>query len=142
VNDNDLMERLTAIVNRTVAINQLAQPVTPYAGTSGWSGSETSRERAIRNDADGTTARNQKTALYWLAENAYHGMTWKDLSDRTGMHHGTSSGVLSVLHKAGVIVRLTDKRDRCAIYVLPENVDGRTVSIQKPKCCKNCGAEQ
>ena len=134
--NTDLQDRLSKIISE-----KMTDPITPYAGNSGWSGSETSRERAIRNDADGTTARNQKTALHWLAENGYHGMTWKDLSDRTGMHHGTSSGVLSVLHKAGIIMRLTDKRNRCAIYVLPENVNGRKISIQKTKCCKNCGAE-
>ena len=134
--NTDLQDRLSKIISEKVT-----DPITPYAGNSGWSGSETSRERVIRNDADGTTAHNQKTALHWLAENGYHGMTWKDLSDRTGMHHGTSSGVLSVLHKAGIIMRLTDKRNRCAIYVLPENVNGRKISIRKTKCCKNCGAE-
>jgi DNA-binding MarR family transcriptional regulator len=141
VNDNELFERLTAIVDRAAAARASVQSITPYAGTSGWSGSDTSKERAIRNDADGTTARNQKTALYWLEENRVHGMTWKDLSNRTEMHHGTASGVLSVLHKAGVIVRLKETRDRCAIYVLPEYTENRAIAIQKIKCCKNCGAE-
>jgi hypothetical protein len=33
--------------------------------------------------------------------------------------------VLSDLHKAGRIARLTEERNRCKVYVLPEYVNGR-----------------
>jgi hypothetical protein len=38
-------------------------PLTPYAGTSGWSGSAASRDRAVNEDNDGTTSARQKEAL-------------------------------------------------------------------------------
>jgi hypothetical protein len=44
------------------------------------------------------------------------------------MHHGQASGALSVLHKEGRIARLTERRNRCAVYVLPEYVQGRETS--------------
>lgn len=120
----------------------IEQPILPYAGTSGWSGSETSKQRAVQNDKDGSTGRNQRRAWWHVNGQGSFGITWKELSLETGWHHGTASGVLSVLDKAGKIVRLTDRRNRCAIYVLPENVFGRTVSVRKIKTCKNCGHEQ
>lgn len=109
-------------------------PVLPYAGTSGWSGSATSHDRADREDHDGTTPYRQRYVIALLrgrhANGAAtwgrdEGVTWKELADGTGWHHGQASGVLSVLHKTGRIARLTERRNRCAIYVLPEYVQGR-----------------
>lgn len=118
------------------------QPVLPYGGTtqprnSGYAaGADTSRDRALTADADGTTTRRQRSALAvlsdrWLHEHGGgyigldHGTTWKELATFYGWHHGQASGVLSVLHKAGKIARLTERRNRCAVYVLPEYVNGR-----------------
>lgn len=117
----------------------LELPLTPYAGTSGWSGSQTSRERATRNDHDGTTKNNQSIGLKLVLAQDYQGLTWKELSDLTGWHHGTASGVLSVLHKAGYIERLTDRRNRCAIYVGLNFTGGRNTAKAKVKTCKHCG---
>lgn len=100
-------------------------PVTPYAGTSGWSGSATSQERALRDDEDGTTTVRQRAALSTLAHWASTGRTWKELADSMGWHHGQASGVLSVLHKDGRVARLTERRQRCQVYVLPEHVGDR-----------------
>ena len=118
------------------------QPILPYAGTSGWSGSQTSKDRAVRNDKDGTTSRNQIETYWRVNASAEEGLTWKELSDATGWHHGTASGVLSVLHKAERIVRLKETRNRCAVYVVIDEVHEREVVERKIKCCKNCGAEQ
>jgi DNA-binding MarR family transcriptional regulator len=94
-------------------------PLLPYAGTSGWSGSDTSEERARTADTDGTTPRRQGQALASLRLAGGRGLTWKELADARGWHHGTASGVLSVLHKEGRIVRLRDeRRQRSAVYVL------------------------
>lgn len=97
----------------------------PYAGTSGHSGGATSAERAAREDSDGTTAGRQhetlKTLAYWEA----NGITWKELAGENNWHHGQSSSVLSVLHKVGKIARLTERRQKCFVYVLPEYVNGR-----------------
>lgn len=118
-------------------------PATPYAGTSGWSGSDTSRERALNADASGVTSLRQQQALTYLEGVGAVGTTWKELSNATGWHHGTSSGTLSVLHKEGMIVRLAQVRDRCKVYVLPIYVNGRRTEAQgRPKDlhqCPSCG---
>lgn len=113
----------------------------PYAGTSGWSGTETSKERAITNDSKGKTARNQRYTLECLYIAGATGLTWKELSETTGWHHGTSSGVLSVLHKDEQIYRLKESRNRCRVYVYPDYLNGREHDMQgrKPKECPNCG---
>ena len=114
--------------------------VLPFAGTSGWSGSDSSRDRAKQQDSDGTTANRQTLTLRVLwEESKYDGITWAELTERTGWHHGSSSGVLSVLHKEGLIVRLRERRNKCAVYVAPVFVNGREISERKVKTCKNCG---
>lgn len=98
----------------------------PYAGTSGHSGSDTSRERAERQDSTGTTADRQGQVLaLLLLPPRIHGVTVKELREDLGWHHGQASSVLSCLHKDGKIARLTERRDRCLVYVLPEYVNGR-----------------
>lgn len=119
--------------------NWLKLPLMPYAGTSGWSGSESSRMRAIEEDKNGTTANRQQETLNYLFDSGVIGMTWKELSDQTGWHHGSASGVLSVLHKEGLIVRLQEKRNRCAIYVQERYVKGRQLSDRSVRRCENCG---
>lgn len=107
-------------------------PVLPYGGTSGWSGSETSRERATNADKSGVTGINQKRTLLMLRLAQDKGMTWNELADVFGWHHGTASGALSVLHKAGEIARLKERRNKCAIYVALEYVNGRETQAHKP----------
>ena len=58
-------------------------------------------------------------------------MTWKDLSEVTGWHHGTASGALSVLHKVDRICRLSESRNRCKIYVLEEFVNERATEAHR-----------
>jgi hypothetical protein len=79
--------------------------------------------------------------LTLLANSGYSGMTWKELADATGWHHGTSSGVLSVLHKADRILRLNESRNRCKVYVLDFYLEGRDVENhgRKVRPCANCG---
>jgi hypothetical protein len=116
-------------------------PSLPYAGTSGWSGTDTSKERAVTADKNGKTKEQQRTTEILLDFNEDYGLTWKELSLHTGWHHGTASGVLSVLHKAGKIARLTERRGRCRVYVHPHYINGRETDSQgrKPKPCPNCG---
>lgn len=123
-------------------MNDIDLGLLPYAGTSGWSGSDTSKERAEWNDNSGVTSRNHKTALELLHFKKADGLTWAELAAITQWHHGTSSGVLSVLHKEGVIARLSEvRRNRCKVYVHPDYVLGRTTDAhgRKPKECPNCG---
>lgn len=101
------------------------RPALPYAGTSGWSGSSTSRQRALEADESGVTAARQRNVVAFLHGVGTWGATWSDIAAALNVHHGSASGVLSVLHKTGRIMRLTETRDRCKIYVLPDYVNGR-----------------
>lgn len=107
-------------------------PALPYGGTSGWSGSDTSMERAIEADRSGKTSKRQMLVIEYLQQRKRDGLTWKELSDLTGWHHGTASGALSVLHKAKIIDRLSQTRNRCQIYVLPDFVEGRVTHHYRP----------
>lgn len=111
---------------------QIVEPITPYAGTSGWSGSTTSKERAERQDNDGTTSKRQQAVLNALADSGEAGATWNELGALLGLHHGAVSGVLSNLHRERVISRLTDRRGRSQIYILPQYVAGREVEAFRP----------
>lgn len=93
--------------------------------TGGWSGSDTSHERARHERATGALRRRQTAALAMLADEKEHGATWREVAAAIGAHHGSASGVLSNLHKAGRIARLSEKRKRCKVYVLPDYVAGR-----------------
>ena len=119
--------------------NNLELPLTPYAGTSGWSGTQTSQDRAVQEDSDGTTKGRQNVTLMMINASKTYGMTWKELADETGWHHGQASGVLSVLHKEGLIERLVERRGKCAIYIGLHSVNGRKTSVRKIKTCKHCG---
>ena len=120
----------------------LELPLTPYAGTSGWRGSEASRERVFIDDANGTTSLRQRVALKRVWDQEFRGLTWKELSEIENIHAGQSSGVLSVLHKEGFIVRLKEKRNRCSIYVAPDYIRGREISERKSQdTCKHCGGK-
>jgi len=103
-----------------------ADTVFPYAGTSGWSGSDTSRARAVNADLKGNTAKRQLATQGALLNAGELGLTVHELDAMFEWnHHGKTSGVLSVLHKAGKIARLTISRNGCKIYVLPSFVNGR-----------------
>lgn len=108
----------------------MTEPLTPYAGTSGWKGSEASYARVMLEDSNGTTSLRQRVALKRVWDQEFRGLTWKDLSEIENLHAGQSSGVLSVLHKAGLIVRLKQRRDRCSIYVAPPFVKEREISAR------------
>lgn len=96
---------------------------------SGWSGSVASKERAFNEDANGTTGLRQKQTLQWLTLCDVTGSTWQELAENYGWHHGQASGVLSTLHKRGLICRLTDRREKRSIYVLPDCVNGREIAL-------------
>lgn len=105
------------------------QPELPYGGdshpNSGWSGSDTSRERAEEADASGATGARQLATLAVLERARARGATWVEVNDELNLGHGPISGVLSNLHNVGLIARLVGKRNRCKVYVLPEHVGGR-----------------
>jgi len=114
-----------------------AFPITPYDGgtSSGWSGSDTSHERALTDDANGTTSARQIRAQALVDAGGDDGLTVSELCDLADLHHGQASGVLSNLHKDGRIFRLAEKRNKQKIYVTAMWVMGRPTEAygrQKP----------
>ena len=116
-------------------------PYRPYKGTAGWSGTDTSKARAIDNITSGRELNNQQLALRILKSRGTEGVTWKEIAIDTGWHHGTASGVLSVLHQSGAIVRTIKTRNRCKIYVHQDYKDQVMYEEykKKEKLCPHCG---
>lgn len=106
-------------------------PSLPYNNSSGWSGSEASKERAEEADSSGKTRDRQTQALQFITDRQEEGVTWYELAEFLGIHHGIASGVLSNLHKAGLIERLVDKRGKSHIYVHPAYTGTNFVSPYK-----------
>ncbi len=96
----------------------------PYNGTEGHSGSETSRDRAVAEAVNGVASVRQRFVLINAGRAGEKGITVAELRD-SKLHHGRISGSLSSLHKVGRLARLTETRDKCKVYVLPEYVRGR-----------------
>jgi hypothetical protein len=113
----------------------------PYNGTAGWSGTDTSEQRALDNLHSGRELNNQQKALKFLKMKGLEGSTWKELAMATDWHHGTASGVLSVLHKEGAIVRTIKVRHRCKVYVHQDFKDQviHDKFKKREKFCPHCG---
>ena len=80
-------------------------------------------------------------ALKYLKSKGTNGATWKEVAAETGWHHGTASGVLSVLHQSGAIVRALKARNRCKIYVHQDfkwHIQ-HEVYKKREKLCPHCG---
>jgi hypothetical protein len=96
----------------------------PYAGTEGFAGSDTSKQRAITEAVDGVASKRQRFILILAGRAQERGITVAEVRDGS-LHHGRVSGSLSVLHKEGKLARLTESRGKCKVYVLPQYVNGR-----------------
>jgi hypothetical protein len=93
------------------------EPTLPYNGHSGAvTASDTSLERALAEDANGTTAARCNLILEHLKMRT-HGLTWAELGAMLNLHHGQVSGALSIMHKNGQIFALRAKRNRSHPYV-------------------------
>ena len=70
--------------------------------------------------------------VFALIDNAGHaGLTIAELRSMVpAHHHGTLSGVLSILHQEMKIARLGEKREGCKVYVEPDFLDGRSAEAQ------------
>lgn len=87
----------------------------PYVAAS-----DTSRERATREDRTGAFTARREQLLKLLHEAGTIGLTWKDAADLTGLHHGQVSGVLSKLHENGDVFQLKITRYGCHPYLISE----------------------
>lgn len=91
-------------------------PLIAYGRTAGFVNQPASRDRATREAANGTASERAKLVLRYL-RNAPQGMTWRELGAALNLHHGQISGVLSNLHKSGLVFMLRSQRNRCHPYV-------------------------
>ena len=89
----------------------------PYRGTEGYVDRDASRERAEREARDGSAGDRQERITAFLLERGKFGATWVEVAEEIGEHHGKVSASLSVLHKAGTVFQLRQKRSRCHPYV-------------------------
>lgn len=105
----------------------------PYAGTTGWSGSDTSKERAVEEAGDGTAGFRQRAVLSLIQACGTHGLTVVDVRNRLDFHHGQASAALTALHKGGRILRLEERRDRCQVYVHPDHQAARPLAKVRAK---------
>lgn len=100
--------------------------------TGGWSGSETSRERAVRERDDGTLSARSRQVYALVVASGAQGVTDPEVQHAFRLGHGASSGALTRLHRQGRIARTTERRNRNQVYVLPEHVGDRTLSPYRP----------
>jgi len=115
----------------------MTQGILPYGEKgSGWSGSETSRERAEREDAMGITGRRQAEVYGLLATHTTKGMTVKEVEDWLGIGHGPASSALTHLHRAGRVARLKERRFNQQVYVLKGYTADREESPYRPRLAK------
>ena len=112
----------------------MTEGIIPY-GTkgSGWSGSETSRERAEREDATGITGKRQAQVFALLAQHTNDGMTVKEVEEALEIGHGPASSALTHLHRAERVVRLQERRLNQQVYVLRGYAEGRLESPYRPR---------
>jgi hypothetical protein len=92
-------------------------PITPYNGTGGHAGTDTSRDRAELEVADGTLAERQQKILDTLEAHGSAGATWNEIGRQLYLHHGQVSGALSNLHSGGHVFMLKERRNRSHPYV-------------------------
>lgn len=96
----------------------MSEALFPYAGSDGFSGTDTSEQAA--EDHHETAGDKQNAVLELLGERKARGLTVVDVRNILIKHHGTASRVLTVLHVGGKIIRLKESRDGAKVYVLPE----------------------
>jgi len=84
-----------------------------YANTLGSVNRETSKKRTTREQA----WKNAEQVINLLHKAGTYGMTWKQLGHITGLHHGQISGLLSNMHRAGLVAQLRIRRDGCHPYI-------------------------
>lgn len=102
-------------------------------GTSGWSGGDSSRERAVREDLRGRTRLTQEEVLALVRRRGYGGLTVHEGEVTLDRGHGAVSGALTRLHRSGKIVRITERRFGQEVYVLPEYVHHREEAPYRPQ---------
>lgn len=60
---------------------------------------------------------NKESILVHIQTQNHYGVTWKEVSEKFGYHHGQSSSALTNFHKLHKVFALRTKRDGCHVYV-------------------------
>lgn len=101
----------------------------------------TFREWQFQSGHRVTNARQQR-ALVAMLRRGGRGVTALELARRTDPTDETAivrwAPAFSLLHKAGIAVKLEEKRDGYAVYVLPEHVNGRATVAHYLYHCPGC----
>lgn len=85
---------------------------------------------------------NADKTMDMLIDARQTGVTVAEVRRKLRIHHGTASGLLSTLHREGIIMRLADKRGDYKVYVLPRYVGKRKTERQgRLHTCPECGHE-
>jgi hypothetical protein len=110
---------------------QLTYPEPDGTATAGHSGTTTSRDRAVSEAKSGKAVHVQSEVLSVASRCREDGVTIAELRTiyRGIHHHGSLSSALTNLHRTGLLVCLTEKRDRCHVYVRPEYANGRSFRL-------------
>jgi hypothetical protein len=108
----------------------------PYAGLSAPGGSTASREANAEDIRSGKISDMHRIAIEHLRVAGPFGLTWAELGEKEGWHHGRVTSVLSNLHRDGTATRLAGKQPgrgegRSSVYVLPEFVEGRKTAVYR-----------
>jgi len=98
----------------------------------GWSGSDSSRDRAEREEASGVTGWRRVQVHDLIRTKAGLGMTCHEVEVELGIGHGAASAALTHLHRAGHLTRLTERRNGQEPYVLHAFVNGRETAAYRP----------
>jgi len=76
----------------------------------------TYRKAAKKEATSGKAIKRARQILHTLSLHP-EGLTYKQVGDLLNLHHGQSSGALSILHQNGVVFMLRTKINRCHVYV-------------------------
>lgn len=98
-----------------------------YPNGIGHSGSETSEEASKR-----VTGKRSQQVFDQVAQMQHRGVTVREIEWMLKIGHGSASGALTRLHRAGYIARLQRKRDKQQIYMAIAFTAGQALSPYKP----------
>lgn len=99
--------------------------VLPYNGASGSTGEGASLDRETRLDSSGQTASRQVLVRAHVSLAGPRGITAPEICELTGLDRNSIAPSLTILHGAGDLACLLERRGGCHLYLLPEHVQGR-----------------
>jgi len=87
-----------------------------YNGTAGYVNRPASIERETKKELSERLAQ----VMCSVREAGEEGLTWHEVAQENGLHHGQASAALSNLHRLGHVFTLREKRGKCHPYIATE----------------------